>query len=411
MIIGTEKIKSVCILSNLYPPVVSGSSTQSSGLAKELSDRGINVAVITARVNSNSTGYEKIDNIHIYRLPCKKIPRFEIALKFPWMNYTFTHSNWKKICNIIKIHKPDVLHLHNHMFDLSFSAVLARKHFGIPLLITIHTIIKHVRNRYNILLYPADRIFLRRTVIKHSDLLISPDYNVKAYVEEAFDKKNEVIPYGIDELKVPSNDQIVNIKNKYNLDGKNVILSVGHVHELRNRIDLINAMPDIIKEAPNTILLIVGAVTTKIPKDRSIQLGVHDNVVFTGPVPHKEISTFLSIAKIEAHWLVQDKPEKTSLGTASLEGMSFGKTIMAVANEDTYGRGVLCNNHNCILVEPNNPKTLAKTIIKLFNTPNKIETIGKNAYETIQKHFTWKTVGDQTLKAYQNAIRLKNKVN
>jgi glycosyltransferase involved in cell wall biosynthesis len=339
------------------------------------------------------------------------MPRVEIALNFPWLNWTFIPENQKRIDAIIEKHRPDILHLHNHMFDLAFSAVRIRHRYRIPLAVTIHTIIKHTRDIYNVLLYPADRILLRKIVIEHSDLVICPDYNVKTYVEEAFRAKNHIIiPYGIDRLKPPLPDKTDNIINKFGLKGKRVILSLGHVHDLRNRIDLIKAMPAILAKVPNALLLIVGAVTTDTPVQKANELGVQRAVVFSGAVPHDDISAFLSLADIEAHWLNQDKPGVTSLGIASLESMSFGKPIIAIANVDSYGKGVLQNGENCIIAKSNDSMYLAEIIIDLLENRDKRERIGFEAYKTIKNHFAWESVCKQSLNAYGKMIANYSKI-
>ncbi len=404
MSIRSIKIDSVCIFSNLYPPIVSGSSTQSSGLARELASRGIEVSVITSKIDEKMPEYERSEDVHVYRLPSKIMPRMEIALNFPWLNYTYTLNNQKRIDDIIKRHRPKILHLHNHMFDLSFSATKFRNRYKIPLVVTIHTVIKHSRQFYNLILYPADRIFLRKTVIDKTDLIICPDYNVRRYVEEAFKAKNHIlIPYGIDQLKPPMPEKINRIEEKYELKEKNIILSLGHVHELRNRIDLIEAMPKVLKNVPNAILLIVGEVTTDLPGKLVSSLGIQKSVVFTGAVPHDDISAYFSLAKVEAHWLNQDDPEETSLGIASLESMSFGKPIIAVANVDTYGEGVLKNGQNCVIAKHSNSDYLANIITELLDDEEKRKMIGNNAYKTIQEYFTWGSICRQTLKAYELA--------
>src|SRR5205807_1271870 len=107
---GTAGLR-VVMFSNLYPPVVSGSATQSSSLARELAKRGCEVAVITARVAGGSPEYERVDGVHVHRLPALRLPKAAIALNFPWLSYTFTPANLRRIAAILDRHSPDVLHL------------------------------------------------------------------------------------------------------------------------------------------------------------------------------------------------------------------------------------------------------------------------------------------------------------
>jgi glycosyltransferase involved in cell wall biosynthesis len=373
-------------------------------LAREFAKQGKEVTIITARVDPTSKEFEEVEGVHIYRLPCIKLPRLEIALNFPWLNYTFTTGNLGRIKGIVKRHKPDILHLHNHMFDLALSAVSARRMFKIPLVITIHTMIKHSQSFYNLFLYPADRIFLRNMIIRKADLIISPDYNILDYVRRGFGTdRNVVVLYGVDIPDPPLEEKVEQLREKFHLDKRRVILSIGHVHKIRDRKDLVEAMPLILEKVPNAVLLIVGAVTTDIPVKLAKKLGIEDKVIFAGPVPHGEIKAFLSLADIEAHWLNQDSPDKTSLGIASLESMGAGKVVMAVANEGTYGPDVLKNEENVLLVESGNPQNLAEKIVSVLCDPRRCKEIEHKARQTIEKHFGWKNIIAQTLGVYQKA--------
>lgn len=400
------EIDRICMFTNLYPPIVSGSSTQSSFLARELVRQGKEVAVITTRLHPESLDYEVVDGVHVHRLPCIRLPRMQIALNFPWLNSSFVPGNMQRIAQIIQKHKPAVLHLHNHMFDLAFRAVSIRKKFKIPLVVTIHTMIKHSQKVYNFFLNPTDRFFLKNAVIRHADVIVSPDYNIREYVRKAFKTDNDfVVLYGIERPGPPSPKLVQKIKRRYQLSDKRVILSIGHVHKIRDRRELIEAMPFVLKKVPEAILLIVGAVMADTPWRTAQKLGVETSVVFAGPVPHADLSAYLSLAEFEAHWLNQDTPEKTSLGVASLECMAAGKVVMAVANEVTYGERVLKNGGNVLLVKPNNPEELAEVMVEVLNDNNRNLKIGRAAQETIEQNFSWRKICFDTLAVYQEAVR------
>ena len=204
----------IFMLSNLYPPVVSGSSTQTASLARELVRRGHKVVIVTAHVDPASPEHETSDGVIVHRLPALKLPQMPIALNFPWLSYTFTPSNLRRIESLIKQYKPDVIHLHNHMFDLSLSAALLRQRTGIPLVTTIHTVIRHSKPIFNLFLFPADRLLLKRIVINKSDQLICPDFNIKRYSQEAFKRQDSmIVPYGIDEMGTPDYRSVLRCGN------------------------------------------------------------------------------------------------------------------------------------------------------------------------------------------------------
>lgn len=403
---STQPQINVLMLSNLYPPIVSGSSTQVNFLSKELVRQGHSVVVVTGKIDESSKEYEVVDGVTIYRLPVFRLPMLKIALNFPYLSYTFTPGNLRRIKEIIHRHQINVLHLHNHMFDMALSAVHLSKKLKLPLVTTIHTVIKHVHPLYNAILTFADRVILRYLVVRHNRVLIAPDMNNVEYIQEAFGNiPQAIIPYGIAVASDSLQDLQGEIVERYTLKGKQVILSLGHVHDLRNRKDLVEAMPYVLEEFPDAVLLLVGAVSTSVPGDLARSLNIEKNIIFAGARPHREVFALLQIATIEAHWLNQDIPEKTSLGIASLEAMSQGKVVLAAANVNTYGKGVLRHNENVIIVEPNKPKELASTIIELLRDRDKRERIGRNAKQTIEEYFSWQKVAEKHSELYSSLIR------
>jgi glycosyltransferase involved in cell wall biosynthesis len=392
----------VVMFSNLYPPVVSGSSTHCSALARELTRRGVRVAVVTARLTPDAPEHERPDGVDVYRLPCWRLPRLPIALNFPWLNATFSPANLRRIGRILDRHRPHVLHLHNHMFDLGFSAALARHRRGLPLVCTVHTMIRHASPLCNLVLLPADRLFLRHAVVRHVDTLLCPDANMHRYVAEAFRRpESPLLPYGVRLPERPPPAEVERLRRRHGLEGRRVLLSLGHVHDIRNRKDLVEAMPAVLRAVPDAVLLVVGAVATQLPVRLARDLGVAGAVRFAGPAPHEQVPALLALADLEAHWLNQDRPENTSLGIASLEAMGAGKAVLAAANPDTYGPGVLRPGENFVLVTPGRPAELAATVVGLLGDHALRDRIGARARQTVREHFSWDVICRRTVEVYQ----------
>jgi phosphatidylinositol alpha-1,6-mannosyltransferase len=240
-------------------------------------------------------------------------------------------------------------------------------------------------------------------------MLICPDINIEKYVREAFpENRRALVPYGIPIPGEPEDGALRELRDRYELNGKRVILSLGHVIELRDRRELISALPSIRKAIPNVVALIVGAESTDRPRRLAKQLGVGDAVIFAGPVAHHQVKNYLALADLEMHLFYQDVPENMSLGIASLEAMAAGKVILAWANENTYGRGILRDGSNIVFVDPNEPARLAETVIDLLLDHQKRRQIGERASQTIKEHFSWESVCSRTLEVYGELIGCQN---
>src|SRR5262249_3103031 len=116
-----------------------------------------------------------------------------------------------------------------------------------------------------------------------------------------------------------------------------------------------------------------------------------------------------ALADMEAHWLNQDRPEQTSLGIASMESMGAGKTVLAAANVNTFGPGILKQNDNVVLVGPGQPEQLAQTLISLLCNDAHRLRIGQRARQTIQTFFSWEVIAGRTLQAYEEVCQQQHK--
>lgn len=390
----------VCMFSNLYPPVYSGSSTQCSQLAKELAKLNFNVVVITSRIDMASKEFEVVDGVCVYRLPCIRLPRMPIALNFPWLNITYTFRNNQRIGEILRKHPPDIIHLHNHMFDLALHAVHMAGRLNKPLIVSMHTIIKHPTFIYNIILTLVDRVLLKHLVVRKAKILICPDQIIVDYAMRTFGNvRTKLIPYGINELPDPDLSNSLRIRNRYKIGPGPVIISLGHLHEIRNRKELILITPELVGRFPNIKIMIVGDVGTRSAEILAEKLKVSDYIIFTGAVPHYEIQDYLALGDIEAHWFDKKHPHK-SLGIAAQEAMSAGKVVIGNAEENLYGRGILENGANVILVDPSESQTLICKIIDLLEDDLKRSFIGKNARNLTRKHFSWYVICKQIVAVY-----------
>jgi glycosyltransferase involved in cell wall biosynthesis len=388
------------MFSNLFPPVVSGSSTQSWHLSRHLAGRGCAVSVVTAKVTEDSSEFEVLEGVRVHRLTALRLPKLPIALNFPWLNWTITPGNSTRIRRILADERPDVLHLHNHMFDLAFAAVRASRTHARPLVVTMHTVIKHPNRLYDAILRPLDRVLLRKAVLDRCDGVICPDQNVVDYVQDAFRRNDGVlVPYGID-FPEPDPAIVSLVRERHRLAGRRTIVSLGHVHVIRNRRDLIAAMPWVLRSIPDAVLVIVGAEQSMEPRRQAKELGLGDAVVFTGAVPHAEAVAFLSLADLEAHWLNQEPAVNTSLGVATLEAMAAGKVAVTSANLQTYGSGILADGENIVQAPRDAPERLAEILIGLLRDDERRRSIGARARATVDARFSWRAIGDQTLAAY-----------
>ena len=394
----------ICLVNNLYPPVPSGSSHFTHELSRRLAKRGHEVTVITARVQANQPELEVTEGVTIHRLPCVLMPRLRIAHNFKWMSYTFTRDNVRRFMKIIRERDVDVMHLNGHFFDLGLSAVLARRALGIPLVLTIHAWIRHPHPLYGAILRFADRHFVRRAIIRNCDELVVPDKEYQERSAHIYHRDDaHVVPYGL-QYPVMAKELDQSWIERFRLDSSRVIVSLGHVHEMRDRCDLIEAMPLVLKEQPNTMLLIIGEVYYDRPVKLVEKLGLGRNVIFTGSLRRDVALSLVQRADIEAHWGRQAPP---ALGIACLEAMGLGKAIMTHTRSDLLGSATIENWKHLVLAPRNDKDAIAEALLKLLRDDALRRAIGENAREFVRKNYAWDAVCSRMESIYSSAIQAR----
>lgn len=387
----------ICMFNNLFPPVKSGSSHFTQMLSRNLVDRGHHVTVVTARL-PNTALYEEVDGIAVHRLPCLLLPALEIAHGFKYLSYTLLPGALRRVLDLSA--QMDVLHQHGQIFDTALLSAYAAKRLRKPLLTTIHTPVHHTQATYLKILAALDKTAVRHLIAKHADVLIAPDQTVVDNIAERYQHPwVERIPYGIAPVQT-TQEGADRVRARFQLGDRPVIVSLGHVHNLRDRCDLIGAMPQILRAVPGAHLLIVGDVLTPKPQALVDSLGLREHVTLAGGAPHHEVADYLSAATIEAHWL----NETPGLGIAAMEAMSAGKAVVSSIGPDDLGTGLLRDGENIRLIQPGSTDSIARAVIPLLCDPALRQRIGEAGQRLILDHFSWDSVTTQQEQLYDRVV-------
>jgi glycosyltransferase involved in cell wall biosynthesis len=395
----------ICMFNNLFPPIKSGSSHFTFMLSKMLAARGHEVSVIAAHIRGTLAS-ENLDGIDVHRLPCVMMPQLEIAHGFKYLSYTFLPGNVRWAADFCRARRFDILHQHGQIFDTALTSSYLTGKLNIPLVTTIHTPVRHTNPIYESVLKFLDKSIVKKLIINQAQLLIAPDQTVVENITERYQHAwVEEVPYGVDQLESTAEGGAA-VRAKYQLGTRPVILSLGHVHNLRDRCDLIAAMPEIIKYVPDVHLLVVGDIYTQKPVELTRNLGLESHITFCGGIPHEEIGNYLAAATIEAHWL----SNAPGLGIAAMEAMAVGKPVVSSIGVDDLGAGMLRPGENIMLIDRGSIASITDAILQLLRDESLRARIGNNGRRLIEEHFSWHSVVDRMEQAYERMLAGSGKV-
>lgn len=387
----------IAVVNNFFPPRPGGSSHLSDHLARHYARSGHEVLVITATYQ-DAPAEEIVDGVRIVRVPAWTLPKSRFASNFD-IGFTMSPGVRRQVFGLLDEFAPDVVHQHGQFFDLTWlSGWWARKR-KVPTLLSIHTRLESPLSRFNNAVYGlADRVLVRPLMRLHKPVLVVMDVLMDEYIERRYRgvfSGKTAIPVGIEPGTMAGGDR-AGMRAELGLaDDVPVIVSVGHVIPQRSRIALVKALPALVKEIPDVVVVVVGGVYHDEFLQLADQLGVAGHIRAIGAQPQNTIPDYLAAADVEVHEL-----EGMGFGTASLEALAVGVPVVAAVRADNFIDVRLEDGHHVFLApfvdaqhERADPDRLAAVLADVLRDPVKSrEQVSEHARALINEHFTIEAV-------------------
>jgi len=388
----------IAVANNFFPPRAGGSSHLSAALAERYAAAGHEVIVLTAAYR-DAPAQEHVNGVTIHRLPALGMPQVGLSIDFDITFTTPRPRNWRTAFKLLDEFKPDVIHQHGQFLDLAWLTGWYARRRRIPTLVSIHTRLESPKKLYSWVFRQLDRFLVRPVLRSYKPRYVIMDELAAVYCEDRYGAGPDVfdyIPVAVEPSRFeapPAKD----VRAELGLGDVPLIVSLGHVIPLRDRLALVEAMPAVLERFPATKLLMVGHVYYDAFQRRAAELGVTDALINTGAVPKDDVPAYFAAADIVAHDL-----QGGGCGTASLEAMAAGRATIATVSETNFPGIELHNWENFLLVKPNDPADLAAALIRLLAEPEERERISKRQREVVLAHFTMDVVTAQHLRVFES---------
>ena len=202
-----------------------------------------------------------------------------------------------------------------------------------------------------------------------------------------------VVHDGID-VDTIANRPSIDLHGEYWLPhGVPVIVNVGALVGHKGQRHLVDAMPLVLREVPDTHLVIFGEGELRAPLEKQIkQLNVGKRVLLPG---FRE--DVLSLMKSADLFVMSSVTE--GLGSAVLDAMAMGHAVVG-----TRAGGIpeaVIPDKTGLLVEPADPKALAQAIVKLLKDRELCRQFGEAGRERVRTHFDVNHLVEGTLAVYR----------
>jgi glycosyltransferase involved in cell wall biosynthesis len=212
------------------------------------------------------------------------------------------------------------------------------------------------------------------------------------------EEKMTVIYNGVNLIEF--NPQITRskIRSEYSLDDKPVILSVG-CGTIRKGIPyLLRSVRDVKAQIPDVRLIVTGPTSYKqqmlsITRD----LGIQENVIFSGKVPREELPFYYSACDIVAVPSLQE-----GFPIVVLEAMASGKPV--VASRVGGIPEAIEPGKTGILVDAGNSNQLGRALITLLNDQDLRRRMGREARLVAETRFDWERIAQRYIDEFDSLL-------
>jgi glycosyltransferase involved in cell wall biosynthesis len=373
----------------LYPPDRTGSSIFTRQLEKTLISKGHEVTVITSSVDPQF-GDTPADSA--VRLPVRRLKVGRLAWNYS-IPIVLSLKNWKRVRHLLRSKQPDVVVCHGQIFDLTWITALAARREEIPCHVVIHTAIWHERLPHRLTLRAIEAVVIKPILRLARVSYVAVDKWTHDQTVNRLSKRSSipVIPASVDVESMKHGNPVL-ARDKYKLGEDPLLLSLGHVISLRNRVALVRALPEILSSIPKLKLVIAGEVKDATFLEIADELGVRSSIICLGSVPHDDIRHLLSASLIEAHDL-----QGLGLGITTLEAMAAGVPVVAWASDDNYPGYSLRQHSGIAFIDDDRSATIAQACLDLIGNPSKRARAIEAQQKLVLEMFTTEAVASKYL--------------
>lgn len=308
--------------------------------------------------------------------------------KFIWPKWIFLFGYIRRI---VKNDNIDLIQA-GHILPIGTAALIFKRIFNIPYLVYVYgqdLVIQRDSQR---------KIKLIKSILKNAEAIIANSSWTKKRAQElgAQSRKIKIVYPCPDSLKIESlgQDRLDRFKNENQIQNKKIILSLGNLVRRKGHDMVIRALPQVIKQVPDLIYLIVGTGPYE-GKLREIigNLNLDGYVKFFKNVSNQELPYFLQTAEMlvmPSRELKNNQGETIDVegfGMVFLEANLYGKPVIggrSGGQTDSIEAGV-----SGLLVNPEDKSDIAQAIIKLVTNPALAQKLGQQGKEIVSNKFKW----------------------
>lgn len=381
----------ILFVSDTYYPHANGVYYFVCRIGPLLKARGHEVAVIAPSASFFFTT-TKIDNLDVYGVPSVPVlyyPNFRIPVAFRLK----TH-----IRRVLQLFQPDIIHLQDH-FLICRTVVEINQTLHIPVMGTNHFMPENLTALFK-------SKWIKKRLEKHCwssfskvynrlDMVTTPTETAARLIRPKINAHVLALSSGINLEEYAARPRIKNVRKKYGIPDKPILLYVGRIDPEKNIDQIIEAVALIAKKIDFCFVVVGKGMQRERLERLASTLSITSHIVFTGFVSDEDLPLVYQLALC---FIIASTAELLSLVT--LQAMASGLPVIAV---DAGALPELVHeNENGLLFENGDINKMAACIYLMLTSDQLRGKMGKQSLANVCRHDINSTV-DAFENLYQRA--------
>jgi PEP-CTERM/exosortase A-associated glycosyltransferase len=313
-------------------PLHSGYTFRTAAILREQRALGWETLHLTSpKQGKTAEMLETVDSLSFYRSP---VPLFGPAGINEWRQIEAIYG---RLVELVKTYRPDIIHAHSPVLN-AIPALWAGNKFSIPVVYEIRAFwedaaVDHGTTREGSLRYRITRR-IETSMARRVGHVFTICEGLRADIVARGGIPAEhvtVIPNAVDiENFTLSGEADPELRRQFGLEGATVIGFVGSFYGYEGLDLLLEAVPELLATQPDLrVLLVGGGRQDKNLKAQAVRLGIADKVVFTGRVPHAEVSRYYDLIDLLVYPRHSIRLTELVTPLKPLEAMAQGRVFVA----------------------------------------------------------------------------------
>lgn len=300
-----------------------------------------------------------------------------------------------RIEQVVKSVRPHILHAHSPVLN-AIPALRVGRRLGIPVVYEVRAswedaAVDHGTARAGGVRYRLSRA-LETWALRRADAITTICEGLRGDIvaRGISAEKVTVIPNAvdIDEFSVGGTPD-PELQRTLGLKGAWVLGFIGSFYAYEGLDLLLRALPKIIAEVPRVRVLLVGGGRQELELKRlASELGIADQVVFTGRVPHGEVQRYYDLIDVLVYPRLSTRLTELVTPLKPLEAMAQGRLLVA---SDVGGhRELIRPGETGMLFKAGDPEALAAVVLDLLGNPERWAALKSTARSFVENERNWR---------------------